>query len=98
MTARALLSPRAQADLDEIWNHTVQTWGIDQAETYLRQIWQRIERAAENPAVGRACPEIRRGYYKLAGGSHILFYRRIDNGIEVIRILHSRMDASRHLT
>ena len=30
---RAALSPRAQADLDEIWDFTAKRWGLDQAET-----------------------------------------------------------------
>ena len=36
MKRRFVLKPRAQADLDEIWDYTVDRWGIDQAETYLR--------------------------------------------------------------
>lgn len=37
MTAVAL-SPRAQRDLDEIWNYTEAHWGTEQAETYTRQL------------------------------------------------------------
>jgi toxin ParE1/3/4 len=47
--------------------------------------------------MGRACPEIRRGYHKYRAGSHVLFYRLIDGGIEVVRILHEQMDFGRHL-
>jgi len=91
------LSPRAQRDLDEIWDYSAATWGIDQAEAYTRQIWQHIRLIATTPSLGRSCPEIRQGYRKFPSGSHLLFYRESQDGIEVIRILHGNMDVSRHL-
>jgi plasmid stabilization system protein ParE len=33
MTGRCVLSPRAQADLEDIWNHTEGRWGSEQART-----------------------------------------------------------------
>jgi toxin ParE1/3/4 len=97
MTGRYILSPRAQIDLDKIWDRTVERWGVDQAEFYTRQLWQHIMAAAAQPTIGRACPEVRAGYYKYRSGSHFLFYRLIDGGIDVVRILHERMDFGRHL-
>ena len=41
MTGRFVLSPRAESDLDEIWDYTAERWGLDQTETYTRDIWQR---------------------------------------------------------
>lgn len=61
-------------------------WGVDQAEEYLRELQRAIERAAANPRIGRACDEIRRGYRKLAAGSHTLFYRVSTEGVtDVVR-------------
>jgi toxin ParE1/3/4 len=97
MTGRYTLSPRAKADLDNIWDRTVERGGTDQAEFYIRQLWQHIMAAAPQPTLGRACPEVRAGYYKYRSGSHFLFYRLIDGGIDVVRILHERMDFGRHL-
>ena len=96
--SRYLLSPAAQADLDEIWDYTCQHWGVDQAEDYIRELQHAIGRAAANPRIGRACDEIRIGYRKLAAGSHVLFYRVTDDGvIDVVRVLYQRMDVDRHL-
>jgi toxin ParE1/3/4 len=96
--SRYLLSPAAQQDLREIWDYTCERWDADQAERYLRELQSAIERAAGNPRIGRACDEIRPGYYKLAAGSHTLFYRVIaDEVIDVVRVLHQRMDVDRHL-
>ncbi len=97
MTDRYKLSPRAQTDLEEIWAYTERGWGFDQATFYTRQIAHDIATIAARPAMGRACPEIRAGYYKYPTGSHVLFYRSIADGIDIVRILHERMDFGRHL-
>ena len=96
--SRYLLSPAAQADLEQIWDYTNDRWGIYQAEEYLRGLQRAIERAAANPRIGRPCDEIRPGYRRLAAGSHLLFYRVTAEGIvDVVRVLHQRMDVDRHL-
>ena len=92
-----VLSPRAQTDLEEIWDYTEGRWGVIQAEIYIRQLWQHIEMIAAKPTIGRSCPEIREGYFKYPSGSHLLFYRLIDGGVDVVRILHERMDLAQHL-
>jgi toxin ParE1/3/4 len=97
MTGHPSLSPRAEADLDDIWNFTVQRWGLDQAEAYTRQIWRAVEILAVTPALGQPCPYVRRGYYKYRAGSHLLFYRVVDGALDVVRILHESMDFDRHL-
>jgi toxin ParE1/3/4 len=97
MTSHYTLSPRAQSDLDEIWDYTERHGGIDQAETYIRQLWHDILAMAANPHIGRACPEVKTGYYKFRSGSHILFFRLSDGAIDVVRILHGWMDFEQHL-
>jgi len=93
-----LLSPAAQADLEQIWDYTRDRWGADQAEEYLRELQRAIERASANPRIGRACDEIRPGYRKLAAGSHTLFYRvATEATIDIVRVLHQRMDVDHHL-
>lgn len=98
MTVRYLLSPAAQADLEQIWDYTADRWGVDHAEEYLRELQYAIERLAVNPRLGRTCDEIRHGYRKLSAGSHTLFYRLATDGVvDVVRVLHQRMDTERHL-
>jgi toxin ParE1/3/4 len=91
------LSPRARRDLDEIWRETVDRWGVAQAERYVRQIQASIELVAENPSIARTCDEIRAGYRRFPSGSHMLFLRLGPEGIEIVRILHGRMDFERRL-
>jgi toxin ParE1/3/4 len=98
VSSRYLLSPAAQADLEQIWDYTHDRWGVDQAEEYLSELQHAIERAVANPRIGRTCDEIRPGYRKLAAGSHMLFYRvTAEDVIDVVRVLHQHMDVDRHL-
>jgi toxin ParE1/3/4 len=94
---RYVLSPRAQRDIEDIWNYTVQRWGADQAERYVGDIARAIEIVSADRRRGRACDEIRAGYFKCQVGSHVVFYRRVKSTVAVVRILHQRMDFERHL-
>lgn len=53
-----VLSPRAQADLAEIWDYSVTRWGEDRAERYIRDLWSGIRTIADDPRRGQSCDEI----------------------------------------
>ena len=94
---RFIVSPRAEADIDDIWNYTIEHWGEQQAEIYLRLIKAAVEAVATDPKVGRTCDDVRPGYRRYPVGSHVLFYRVTATAVVVVRILHRRMDVERHL-
>jgi toxin ParE1/3/4 len=94
---RLILSPRAQTDLDDIWEYTIGRWGIRQAEIDIRLAKTATDAVAADPKVGRNCDDIRPGYRKCPVGSHVLFYRATATAVVVVRILHRRMDVERHL-
>jgi toxin ParE1/3/4 len=96
MTEGVTLSPGAEADLAEVWDNTQNRWGVGQAEAYVRQLWAHIRMLVTHPELGVSCPEIRDGYHKSRSGAHILFYRRTNHGIDIVRILHKRMDCALH--
>ena len=52
---------------------------------------------AEFPDLGRDAGRIRPGYRQMETASHTVFYRRIADGILIVRVLHQRMDFERHL-
>jgi toxin ParE1/3/4 len=92
-----VLSPLARKDLREIWSYTAERWGIEQADRYIRGLHRAIETVADDPDRARRCDHIRAGYRKYSAGAHMLFFRVIADEIEVIRVLHQRMDFERHL-
>lgn len=93
-----VLSPAARSDLENIWNYTARTWGDGQAEIYVLSIRAALDGLAEGKLLARSAEDIRPGYRKYAVGSHFLFFRLTDAGvIDVIRILHQRMDVPSRL-
>jgi toxin ParE1/3/4 len=94
---RYVLSPRAQTDIEAVWDYTVGQWGVDQAEEYLRKIKTAIEAIAGDFRLGRTCFEIRAGYFKYPASSHMIFYRKQEGYVDIVRILHERMDFDRYL-
>ncbi len=81
-----------------IGRYTRKQWGKIQQRHYLSQLDTAFHDLADNPEVGRVCDDIREGYYKLGIGKHLIFYRhKGKDQIEIVRILHSRMDIGQHL-
>jgi toxin ParE1/3/4 len=95
--SRYALSPRAKVDLSEIWDYSADRWGIDQATAYIRDLQRAIETVAKDPRRGRKCDDVRPGYLRFSARSHVIFFRQGEQGIEVIRVLHQRMDFDQHL-
>jgi toxin ParE1/3/4 len=96
--SRYVLSPRARLDIADIWDYTAEHWGVDQAEEYVRMLQQTIETLTRERYKGRSIEDVRSEYRKYPAGSHVIFYRMKGEHIEVVRILHRRMDVERHLS
>lgn len=87
------LTQKAKSDLRAIALYTEKTWGREQRNLYIKQFDNAFHTLADNPSVGKTCEEIKAGYKKFPQGRHIIFYRAGTNHvIEIIRILHERMD------
>ena len=96
MTGYAL-TPAAQADLSEIWDYTAERWGEAQAERYTRDIQVTCEGLSSGALMGLPVEHIRAGYRKVGVGSHVIYFREREGILEIVRILHRRMDVARHL-
>lgn len=91
--SRYLLSPKAAADLSDIWDYSARQWGNAQADRYVLAMRDTCKALASAQLPGHDADFIRSGYRRQACGSHVLFYRIAGNGdVEIIRILHQRMD------
>jgi len=97
--ARVHFSPAAVADLDGIWDYTLEHWGAGQAEFYVREINECCGRLADRTLPGVDASDIRNGYSKQFIGRHVIYFRRTaKDAINVIRILHQAMDATTRLS
>jgi toxin ParE1/3/4 len=88
----------AKADVKGIAKFTEQTWGREQRNNYLTELDQVFHHLAENFELGKACDPIHSGYRVFPVGSHLIFYKLgADEVVEIIRVLHKRMDVSARL-
>lgn len=93
------ISQEANQDIEDIWLYTYENWSPEQADRYFNLIIDEIEYLAKYPESGKDCSEIRKGYFRSRIKSHFIFYKinRKKEGIEIIRILHERMDIKSRL-
>lgn len=96
MAKSLLFLPAAERDMRDIWFYTAEHWGIDQAKRYTNEIMDVCHALASGLKQGRpvdACP----GYLKYLSGSHVVYFRDSGNSLEIVRVLHGRMDAPSRL-
>ncbi len=93
------LTNKAFADLKYIGRYTLEQWGREQRNLYLTMLDAAFRQLAANPLTGKDCSDIRNGYRKFNAGSHVIFYRQLSGAtIEIVRILHGRMDCETRLS
>ena len=97
--AKISLSRKAIADLDGIWDYTVETWSEEQAVIYYRQIYNAIQGLNSIPVfLEKTYDVIKPALLGCKVGHPIIFYKKGEDGsIWVDRILHEKMDYQRHL-
>ncbi len=94
---KLVIADRARADLKEIADYTGREWGASQGRLYLGAIKDRLARLRDHPGLGSLRAEIGPGYRSVRSGRHIVFYRETAERVEIVRVLHERMDLHRHL-
>ncbi|MEM5329696.1 type II toxin-antitoxin system RelE/ParE family toxin [Paraburkholderia sp. JHI2823] len=87
-----VLSPAAELDLDDIWDYTLARWGEPQAERYILSIESAIVGLVDGTQPSLSAADVREGYRKAVVGMHVVFFKESAALIDVIRILHQRMD------
>jgi len=92
------LSAKSLEDLKSIGLFTLKYWGREQQKIYLSKLVESFHILADQPHLGIACDDIRQGYRIYHVGRHLIFYRQKSTGIEIIRILHDRMDVQTRLS
>ncbi|MDI1310770.1 type II toxin-antitoxin system RelE/ParE family toxin [Prosthecobacter sp.] len=89
--ATVAYSAIAKADLREIWDYVSEDSQL-QADRLIERFRSKLEHLAQWNTLGRPRPEIARNCRSYPFGQYCFFYRPSDNGIEVIRVIHSARD------
>jgi toxin ParE1/3/4 len=91
--ANVFLRQAAIDDLNSIWEYTVGEWSEEQADKYYASLKFACIQLGENPDLGKEYQEIKSNLFGLRTGKHIIFYQIVnEQEVEIIRILHERMD------
>ncbi len=88
---------KAKEDLKDIWLYTYEQWGVEQADRYFNEIDTNIHKLQHDPYLGVECDYILLDYRQYVINQHIVFYKVLSDKIQIVRILHQRMDFKEHL-
>jgi len=91
------LTQKAVEDLKGIAIYTQENWGKNQRNLYLKMIDSAFHELSTNPRLGTKVDDIRAGYLKYRIGSHLIFYRMAYDDVQIVRILHQRMDVESNI-
>jgi len=91
--AKYNLTNKAVDDLATIWDYTYDEWSESQADKYYLLLLNSCQEIAENPSLGKKYDNVTEKLLGFKSNQHIIFYQIISNKeVEIIRILHVRMD------
>ena len=92
------LTVKAVDDLKIIWEYTFENWSENQADYYYTTLIETCKLISNSPQIGKNYEGIVKSLFGLSINHHIIFYRQIsDDKIEIIRILHERMDLIKNI-
>jgi len=86
-------TPLAQNDAIEIWAYIAEENEVA-ADKVFDEIEQRLKSLSFMPRSGTAMPFIAPDIRRSVVGRYSIYYRPVEDGIEILRILHYRRDHS----
>ena len=87
--------PLAEADLDDIWDYLEEHSSQEQAASFLRKLYAKLETIARNPYMGRTRDDLLPSLRSFPFQDYLIFYFPLTNGIDVVRVLYGRRDIER---
>lgn len=91
---RYRVSARAQADLSAVWDYVAQD-SAAAADRLVATLVERFPTLALFPGIGRAREELAPALRCFPVGSYVIFYHPIEDGVEIIRVVHGARDLER---
>ena len=77
------LSRRARGDLVEIGAYGAERWGDELSERYVSEFYTVFQWLVEGRSIGRRCERVRPGPCRMEHASHVVFFRRLPDGLLV---------------
>jgi toxin ParE1/3/4 len=94
-----VISEKAIEDINNIWIFTAENWSVEQADRYYNLIFDEIEYIVRNFEMARDFGKIRKSYKYSKVKAHLIFFKKNKtNEIEIVRVLHERMEIENRLS
>jgi len=85
------ISPRAAADLIEIWGYIADD-SVANADAFIDKLYETLQVLGRQPGSGRRREELAPGMQSFPFGRYVIFYRALKDAIEIVRVLHGARD------
>lgn len=82
----------ASRDLEDIIDYVAEMRGFDAADNLLDLLNQKCRMLADYPGMGRLREELAAGIRSFPAKDYLIFYRQIESGIEIVRVLSGYRD------
>lgn len=89
------LSGPARIDLLEIWSYTNREWGQSQADLYVDGLITRFAWLVSRKPIWKKRSDIAPGLHSYHHERHVIMFRETSTGIDILRVLHERMEVAR---
>lgn len=83
--------PRAATDIAEMWDYIAED-SVARADAWVDRLDETLMLLSTQPLMGRDRHSLAHGVRSHPFGRYIIFYTPSDDGIEVVRLLHSARD------
>lgn len=91
------ITKAAGSDMRSIRRYTLKTWGAEQEQKYIDQLWDKIQAISENPSRHRLRNDLFPGCRSAREGKHVILFQVADDTLTIVRVLHTAMDIPRQL-
>lgn len=81
----------AAQDLSEIENYIGQDNPVA-AVNFVQKLTERFHILLDSPGIGRKRPELSPTTRSSSVGEYLILYRRVTDGIEILRVIHAKRD------
>jgi toxin ParE1/3/4 len=88
---RFRVARQAQEDLEDLWMR-IARGSIRNADRFVAKLVGKFPTLAALPDLGSSYEELAPGLRGMVVGNYVVFYRRIAEGVEIVRVLHGARD------
>lgn len=91
------LTQKAEADIEAIYEYSIENFGLGVARSYIDALFERFDLLADNPSWGNSYDFITPGLRRYEHESHSIYYVSDDQGgAMIVRVLGAKQDPARH--